>query len=123
MGVCTWERPFCLAPKAAMGIPLTLRLKDRSLIKMGAFEAGAKGDCPTDLMEQGLLDACRQHIAVIGPQVAANGKIIKLDFLGWQSSIGNPAELWRVTYEHGTQIWSIDVWLDGKIHYMFSRDD
>jgi hypothetical protein len=84
-----------------------------------ALEANAKGDCPADLMGAGLLDACHQQIAGIQPMLTAKGKITKLDFLGMQGQ----GEMWRVTYEHGTQIWGIYVGPDGKIDGMFTHDN
>ncbi len=83
-----------------------------------ALEANAKGDCPADLMGAGLLDACHQQIAGIQPMLTAKGKITKLDFLGMQGQ----GEMWRVTYEHGAQIWGIYVGPDGKIAGMFTHD-
>ena len=87
-----------------------------------ALEANAKGDCPADLMGPGLLEACHQQIAVIQPMLTAKGKITKLDFLGFQQFPGGQAEMWRVTYEHGSQVWGINVGSDGKIAGMGTRD-
>jgi len=88
-----------------------------------ALEANAKGDCPADLMGPGLLDACHQQIAVIQPMLAAKGKITKLEFLGLQQFPGGQAEMWRVTYEHGSQVWGIGVGPDGKIAGMGTHDN
>jgi len=87
-----------------------------------ALEANAKGECPADLMGPGLLDACHQQIAMIKPLLAAKGKITKLDFLGTQDMQGTTVEMWRVTYEHGSQVWGIAVGPDGKISGMGTHD-
>jgi hypothetical protein len=54
--------------------------------------------------------------------LTAKGKITKLDFLGFQSFPGGQAEMWRVTYEHGSQVWGIYVGPDGKIAGMGTHD-
>ncbi len=87
-----------------------------------ALEANARGDCPADLMGPELLNACHQQIAAIQPMLTAKGKITKLDFLGLQQFPGGQAEMWRVTYEHGSQVWGIAVGPDGKIAGMGTRD-
>lgn len=83
------------------------------------LEASAKGECPADLMGQGLLDACHQQIAAIQPMLTAKGKITKLEFLGMQGQ----GEMWRVTYEHGTQVWGIFVGPGGKVEGMGTQDN
>jgi hypothetical protein len=70
-------------------------------------------------MGQGLLDACHQQIAAIQPMLTAKGKITKLEFLGMQGQ----AEMWRVTYEHGAQVWGIYVGPDGKVEGMGTQDN
>lgn len=84
-----------------------------------AIEANAQGTCPADLMGPELLAACQQQIAGIHPMLTAKGKITKLDFLGTQGQ----AEIWRVTYEHGDQVWGIAVGSDGKIAGMWTHDN
>lgn len=83
------------------------------------LEASAKGECPADLMGQGLLDACHQQITAIQPMLTAKGKITKLEFLGVQGQ----GEMWRVTFEHGTQVWGIFVGPGGKVEGMGTQDN
>jgi len=121
---------FCLLAFSPAGAIAQATLSASSAAPAGAdgsvlqkaIEANAKGECPADIMGQGLLDACHQQIAAIQPMLTAKGKITKLDFLGTKQIQGTPVEMWRVTYEHGTQAWGIVVGPDGKIAGMFTQD-
>lgn len=87
-----------------------------------ALEAYAQGECAADMLGPQLLDACQQQISVLKSMIGSKGHITDLEFLGSKAIPGGQAEMYRVTYEHGSQIWGIAMGPDGKVAGMGTHD-
>jgi hypothetical protein len=87
-----------------------------------SLDAGARGDCPADLMAPLLRGACLQQMPALGRQLAKMGPVVALEFLGIQTipSVG-PVEVYQVRFKNGRMVWAASRGGDGKLAVLWSH--
>jgi len=88
---------------------------DEAILRQ-VIKANSEGTCPDTLMAPYLRGMCLQNMPAIGQQLSALGAIQRVDYLGSQSFPNfGPCEIYRVTFDKGSLIWTINLGSDGKI--------
>lgn len=85
-----------------------------------SLEAIATGECPSSLLAPMLRGACQGQMPAAASNLARKGKIKQVEYEGMEQSMNGPAEVYRVIYEHGEQMWMIKAAPDGKAQVLWS---
>lgn len=82
--------------------------------------ANAAGECPAALMRDELKKSCESQLTDIKDKLAKLGPIKGISFQTTRPSEGGPAEVYKVTFEHGDWTWALNAGSDGKMLWAFS---
>ena len=82
--------------------------------------ANAAGECPAALMRDELRKSCESQLPDIKDKLAKLGPIKGISFQTTRPSEGGPAEVYKVTFEHGDWTWALNAGSDGKMFWAFS---
>jgi hypothetical protein len=84
-------------------------------ILVRALIANAAGDCPEQLMAQDIKADCDQQLPGFRETLVKLGQLRATSFQGMRALKTGPAEVYKVTFEHGDMTWIINTQDDGKI--------
>jgi len=84
-------------------------------ILVEALIANAAGECPAALMANDIKAACDQQLPVFQETLIKLGQLKATSFQGMRALKSGPAEVYKVTFEHGDMTWIINTQDDGKI--------
>lgn len=89
-----------------------------SLTRM--ITSAADGECPADLMADGLLAACNEQVAAIGPALQSLGAIREMAFVSAEGEGEARVETYEVFFESGQMLtWGIGGYSDGRFNVAF----
>jgi hypothetical protein len=87
-----------------------------------SLEAGARGECPKDLMAPPLRALCLRQMPGLGQRLATLGEITALEFLGVQTiPNAGPVEVYLVHFKNGQMAWAAHSGADGKLTLLWSH--
>jgi hypothetical protein len=85
-----------------------------------ALMANAAGECPASLMRDELKKSCDSQLPDLKDKFAKLGAFKGITFQSTRPLDGGPAEVYKVSFEHGEWIWVLNVQSDGKMFWAFS---
>jgi hypothetical protein len=88
-----------------------------------ALLANAAGDCPASLMRDELKKSCDSQLPDLKDKFAKLGAFKGITFQSTRPLDGGPAEVYKVSFEHGDWIWVLNGQSDGKMFWAFSEGE
>jgi hypothetical protein len=92
-------------------------------ILVKALIANAAGECPATLMAKDIKADCDRQLPVFKETLIKLGQLKATSFQGMRALKSGPAEVYRVTFEHGDMTWIIDTQDDGKILMLWAPNE
>jgi hypothetical protein len=85
-----------------------------------ALMANAAGECPASLMREELKNSCDSQLPDLKEKFAKLGAFKEISFQSTRPLDGGPAEVYKVSFEHGEWIWVLNAQSDGKMFWAFA---
>jgi len=85
-----------------------------------ALFANAAGECPAILMANDMKADCDRQLPAFKETLVKLGALRATSFQGTRALESGPAEVYRVSFEHGDMIWMIGTQDDGKIRVLWA---
>jgi hypothetical protein len=85
--------------------------------------ANAAGECPATLMAKDIKADCDQQLPVFKETLVKLGRLKATSFQGMRTLKSGPAEVYKVTFEHGDMTWTINTQDDGKILVLWAAHE
>jgi hypothetical protein len=82
--------------------------------------ANAAGECPASLMRDELKESCDSQLPELKNTFSKLGELKSISFQSMRPLEGGPAEVYKVTFEHGDWTWVLNTGSDGKMFLAFS---
>jgi hypothetical protein len=82
--------------------------------------ANAAGECPVSLMRDELKESCDSQLPDLKDKFAKLGPFKGIRLQSTRQVDGGPAEVYKVSFEHGDWIWVLNTQSDGKIFSAFA---
>jgi hypothetical protein len=92
-------------------------------ILVKALIANAAGECPASLMAKDIKAACDQQLPAFKETLIKLGQLKATSFQGMRALKSGPAEVYKVTFEHGDMTWIINTQDDGKILVLWAPNE
>jgi hypothetical protein len=85
--------------------------------------ANTAGECPATLMAPGIEATCDQQLPVFKETLIKLGPLKTTSFQGMRSLKSGPAEVYRVSFEHGDMTWIINTQEDGRADVFWAPNE
>jgi hypothetical protein len=85
-----------------------------------ALFANAAGECPATLMASDIKAHCDQPLPMFKETLINLGTLRATTFQGMRALKSGPAEVYKVTFEHGDMAWIISTQEDGRIRVLWA---
>lgn len=85
-----------------------------------ALMANAAGECPASLMRDELKKSCDSQLPELKDELTKLGAFKEISFQSTRPLDGGPAEVYKVSFEHGDWIWVLNAQNDGKMFWAFA---
>jgi hypothetical protein len=92
-------------------------------ILVRALIANAAGECPAALMAKDIKADCDQQLPAFKDTLIKLGQLKTTSFQGMRALKSGPAEVYKVTFEHGDMTWIINTQDDGKILVLWAPNE
>ena len=92
-------------------------------ILVRALIANATGECPATLMAKDIKADCDQQLPAFKETLIKLGQLKATSFQGMRALKSGPAEVYKVTFEHGDMTWIINTQDDGKILVLWAPNE
>lgn len=85
-----------------------------------ALIANAAGECPATLMAPSIKADCDRQLPAFRETLVKLGTPRATSFQGTRELKGGPAEVYKVTFEHGDMTWIIRTQEDGRLQLLWA---